>query len=123
MRRWDVVAGGECADWSACLSLLEASSAGEMITTAKNNIRTPPPPRPTTTITAVDESLDDSSCNKGRLVDKCNDNGVGVKCRDGRCQTALWEDSFCLALASSIKTCLSSSSISDNNSGEVLRGR
>ena len=63
------------------------------------------PPTTTTTTTTIlgDDFLDGS--NKGYLT-ICNDNNVGIKCQDIRCRTAIWEESFRLALASSIETLL-----------------
>jgi hypothetical protein len=102
VRRWDVVAGGDCADWSTCLRLLESAVAASAADAKKMQ------PhllllQPTTKTILVDEFLDGS--NKGYLT-KCNDNNVGMKCQDIRCRTAIWEDSFRLALASSIETLL-----------------
>jgi hypothetical protein len=103
VRRWDVVAGGDCADWSTCLRLLESAVA---TSTADAEEMQPPlqPPTTTTTTTILGDDFLDGS-NKGYLT-KCNDNNVGIKCQDIRCRTAIWEESFRLALASSIETLL-----------------
>jgi hypothetical protein len=64
-----------------------------------------------------DEFLDGS--NKGYLT-KCNDNSVGIKCQDIRCRTAIWEESFRLALASSIETLFNKNNNNRHESSKSL---
>ena len=111
VRRWDVVAGGDCADWSTCLHLLESAADAA----AAEEMQTHLLQQPTLTTTLVDECLDRS--NKGYPI-KCNDYNVGIKCQDIRCRTAIWEDSFRLALASSIETLLNNDK-SKNNKDDI----
>jgi hypothetical protein len=74
--------------------------------------------QPTTTTTILgDEFLDGS--NKGYLT-KCNDNSVGIKCQDIRCRTAIWEESFRLALASSIETLFNKNNNNRHESSKSL---
>jgi hypothetical protein len=108
VRRWDVVAGGDCADWSTCLHLLESAAAAAAAEEMQPHLLQQPT---LTTTTLVDECLDRS--NKGYPI-KCNDNNVGIKCQDIRCRTAIWEDSFRLALASSIETLLNNNKNKNN---------
>jgi hypothetical protein len=115
VRRWDVVAGGNCADWSTCLHLLEnavAASATDATEMQPHLLL-----QPTTTTILGDEFLDGS--NKGYLT-KCNDNNVGIKCQDIRCRTAIWEESFRLALASSIETLFNKNNNNRHESSKSL---
>jgi len=110
VRRWDVVAGGDCADWSTCLHLLQSAAAAAAEEMQPHLLQ-----QPRLTTTLVDECLDRS--NKGYPI-KCNDNNVGIKCHDIRCRTAIWEDSFRLALASSIETLLNNNRNENNNNNK-----
>jgi len=104
VRRWDVVAGGTSADWDTCLCLLEGAA--------------------TTSISADlgDESLaEEKSTRQQHHFEKvvspalaeldnvansyCDDDDD--ECQDGQCRTAVWENAFRMALASSMKMSLS----------------
>jgi hypothetical protein len=112
VRRWDVVAGGDCADWSTCLRLLENAVAASTADATEMQPHLLLQPTKTTTTTILDNEFLDGS-NKGYLT-KCNDNNVGIKCQDVRCRTAIWEESFRLALASSIETLLNNNNNNNN---------
>lgn len=104
VRRWDVVAGNENADWHTCLRLLEGVTASSIDytktsqvvkATQQNLMSTSNKPMDTTTMMSMP-----AYCVNGD------------DCEDGRCGTSVWEDAFRKALASSMEMSLNKNNLS-----------
>mmetsp|Transcript_27954 Transcript_27954/g.43943 ORF Transcript_27954/g.43943 Transcript_27954/m.43943 type:complete len:413 (-) Transcript_27954:100-1338(-) len=95
VRRWDVVAGGACADWNTCQRLLEGCMTD--VNVSMNNKKT---------AAQINGSLPEMGCT--------NDDN----CVDGKCRTAAWENAFRMALVSSMKISLIAT-LGRNNNGRV----
>lgn len=102
VRRWDVVAGNENADWHTCLRLLEG--AASTIDAAKTS----------QVVKATQQILMSTTSNKPSMDTMsmpayCVN---GDDCEDGRCGTSVWEDAFRRALASSMEMSLNKNNLS-----------
>ena len=84
VRRWDSIAGGP-ADWKMCQTLLESVL--------------------TSTTRLSDISMVDLNPPEKNLLFLCDDRDG---CKDGSCRTAVWENAFRSALASSLEASLES---------------
>jgi len=100
VRRWDVVAGNENADWHTCLRLLE-SAAASTIDDAKTS----------QVVQATQQNLIPSS-NKPMDMSMPAYCVNGDDCEDGRCGTSVWEDAFRRALSSSMEMSLNKNNLS-----------
>lgn len=90
VRRWDVVAGGKCADWESCQRLLEGiavSSSAGLDGGATQDTNTQQPER-SSTISSY------PPCT------------IGDDCEDRKCRTAVWENAFRSALTFSMEKAL-----------------
>ncbi|KAL9186388.1 hypothetical protein ACHAXT_005626 [Thalassiosira profunda] len=90
LRRWDVVAGGSAADWDACLQLLEGAASS--ISVAEEG--TASVQQSANTVVSELDDVAKSYCDEGD------------DCIDGMCRTAVWENAFRAALASSMEMSL-----------------
>jgi len=100
VRRWDVVAGNENADWHTCLRLLEAASAIDDTKTSRVVKATQQNLIPTTSNKPMDTMSMPAYCVNGD------------DCEDGRCGTSVWEDAFRRALSSSMEMSLNKNNLS-----------
>ena len=109
VRRWDVVAGGDCADWTTCLRLLEGASSSSSSSIVQDSYYG------TESSSNEQVALDSFSKKKDFVLPAlseldnvansyCEDGGD--ECVDGRCRTSVWESAFRMALSSSMKMAL-----------------
>ena len=100
VRRWDVVAGNENADWHTCLRLLESVTASTIDDTKTSQV-----------VKATQQNLLSTS-NKPMDMSMPAYCVNGDDCEDGRCGTSVWEDAFRRALSSSMEMSLNKNNLS-----------
>ena len=100
VRRWDVVAGNENADWHTCLRLFESVAASSIDDAKTSQI-----------VKATQQNLTSSS-NKPMDMSMPAYCVNGDDCEDGKCGTSVWENAFRRALSSSIEMSLNKNNLS-----------
>jgi len=99
VRRWDVVAGNENADWHTCLRLLEGASTIDDTKTSQ-------------VVKATQQNLIPANSNKPMDMSMPAYCVNEDDCEDGRCGTSVWENAFRRALSSSMEMSLNKNNLS-----------
>ena len=98
VRRWDVVAGGEEADWDTCQRLLEGALPSIATSVTQEDVETKSTTKQETSSRELLDNVANNYCEED-----------GSECIDGRCRTSVWENAFRSALSSSMEVALRSS--------------